>query len=97
VWDATNKPTQVADEKYVYDGGSFTIRSCEGKSEWVESKADGSLGFFFVEIGRDKDWIHLFDSSRNMVLRLPVGGGTCFWSTDDGKTWNAWLPVTKVQ
>jgi WD40 repeat protein len=94
--DPVVKPTQVA-EKYVYDGGSFTIRSREGKSEWVESKADGSPGFRFAETGRDKDRIRLFDSSRNMVLRLPVRGGICDWSTDDGKTWNAWLPVNKVQ
>jgi len=86
--DSVVKSTQVA-EKYVYDGGSFTAHSRGVQSKWVESKADGSPDFLFVETGRDKDWIRLFDASRNMVLRLPVGGGWCYWSTDDGKTWNA--------
>ena len=88
VWDATAiKPTHVL-EKYVYDGGSFTMCWGEGKTEWVESKTnDGE--FRFAETERSKDWIRLFDSSRNMVLCLPVRGGTCYWSTDDGKTWNA--------
>lgn len=82
------KPAQVL-EKYVYEGGSFTRYVANGKSEWVESKADGGAEFRFVEIRRDKQWIRLFDASRDMALRLPVGGGTCSWSTDDGKTWNA--------
>jgi len=84
-------------EKYVYEGGSFTKYVGNGKSEWVESKADGSSQFRFVEAGRDKRWIRLFDSSRNMTLRLPVGGGRCSWSTDDGKTWNALYHLEKAK
>ena len=94
--DPVVKPAQ-ATEKYVYDGGAFERFSREGKAEWVESKADGSFEFRFVENGRDKDWIRLFDAGRKMVLRLPVGGGTCSWSTDDGKTWNALYQVDKAK
>ncbi len=47
------KPAQLV-EKYVYDGGSFARYSREGKPEWLESKADGSSQFRFVEAGRDK-------------------------------------------
>ncbi len=90
------KPVQIA-EKFVYEGGDFTRYSREGKSEWVESKADGSAGFRFAETSRDKDWIRLFDSSRDMALRLPVGGGMCSWSEDDGKTWNALYHVDKAK
>ena len=90
------KPAQAV-EKYVYNGGFFTRYVGGGKSEWVESKADGSMQFRFAEIGRDKEWIRLFDSSRDMVLRLPVGGGTCAWSTDDGKTWNALYHVARAK
>ncbi len=86
--DPVVKPAQVA-EKFAYDGGSFTRYSREGKSEWVEPKADGSSEFRFAETSRDKDWIRLFDSSRSMALRLPVAGGMCSWSEDAGKTWNA--------
>ena len=90
------KPAQVV-EKYTYDGGAFTRYLREGKSEWVESKVDGSQEFRFAEAGRDKEWIRLFDSSRGMALRLPVGGGWCSWSTDDGKTWNSLYRVDKAK
>jgi hypothetical protein len=84
-------------EKYIYDGGSFARYVANGKSDWGESKRDGSGHFRFVEAGRDKLWIRLFDSSRGMALRLPVGGGMCSWSTDDGKTWNALYRVDKAK
>jgi hypothetical protein len=90
------KPAHVA-EKFAYDGGFFTLNSREGKSEWVESKADGSAEFRFAETGRDKDWSRLFDSSRSMALRLPVDGGWCSWSTDEDKTWNALYRVDKAK
>lgn len=90
------KPAQAV-AKYVYDGGSFTKYVANGKSEWVESKSDESSQFRFAEAGRDRQWIRLFDASRGMALRLPVGGGTCAWSTDDGKTWNALYHVDKAQ
>ena len=94
--DPVVKPAQVA-EKYVYDGGAFTKYVANSKSEWVESKADGSEEFRFAETGRDKEWIQLLDSSRDMKLRLPVGGGMCSWSTDEGKTWNAIYHVEKAK
>ena len=94
--DPVVKPAQAA-EKFVYDGGAFTKYVVKGKSEWVESKTDGGAEFRFAETGRDKEWIRLFDSSRDMALRLPVGGGTCSWSTDDGKTWNALYRVDKAK
>jgi len=88
------KPAQVV-EKYVYRGGSFTRQVVNGKSEWVESKADGSAEFRFTETGRDQEWIRLFDPRRGMAIRLPVGSGTCSWSTDNGKTWKALYRVDK--
>ncbi len=51
----------------------------------------------FAETTRDKDWIWLFDSGRGMALRLPVIGGWCSWSTDDGRTWNALYQVEKAK
>ena len=93
--DPVVKPVQVA-EKYVYDGGSFARYSCDGKTKWVESKADGSSELHFVEISRDGQWIRLFDPSRRMALRLPVGGGTCSWSTEEGKSWNGLYHVDKA-
>ena len=85
--DPVAKPPKAV-EKYVYGSGHFVKYSHEWGSEWVESKTDGSPKARFVETSRDKNWIRLLNARRNMLLRLPVGGGRCSWSTDGGKTWN---------
>jgi hypothetical protein len=87
------KPARLV-EKYVYQGGSFAKYSRGQESEWLEAKADGSAEFRFAETGRDEKWIDLFDAGRNMKLRLPVGGGTCAWSTNGGATWHNLYRVT---
>ncbi len=91
--DPVVKPARLM-EKYVYAGGSFARYSRGRDSEWLETKTDGSAEFRFVETKRDENWIHLLDASRNMTLRLPVGGGVCSWSTDGGKTWHGLYRVT---
>jgi hypothetical protein len=90
------KPAKIV-EKYTYNGGAFTKYSRDGKSEWVESKSDASAELRFVETGRDREWITIFDASRDMKVRLHVGGGECSWSTDDGKTWNRIYHVEKAK
>jgi hypothetical protein len=90
------KPARAI-EKYIYEGGSFTRYETDGVSEWVESKADETARYRFAEAGRDRQWIRLFDAGRGMTLRLPVDGGTCSWSSDDGKNWNALYQITKAQ
>jgi hypothetical protein len=84
-------------EKYVYSGGYFGKFSGKKESAWVESKSDGSAEFHFVEKSRDKNWIQLFDTSRNMTLRLPIKGGMCSWSTDGGRTWNRLYQVVRAK
>lgn len=84
-------------EKYVYPGGYFGKCSDEKEPAWVECKADSSAEIHFVEKGRDKNWIQLFDASRNMALRLPIGGGMCSWSTDGGRTWNRLYQVVRIK
>jgi hypothetical protein len=90
------KPVRVV-EKFTYDGGSFEKHVRAGKSEWIESKADGSEEYRFAEVGRDKTWILLTDASRGMSLRLPVENGKCEFSIDDGKTWNGLYRVVKTE
>jgi hypothetical protein len=82
-------------EKYVYPGGYFGRPTDGGRTEWLELKADGSGQMHFEETGRDEKWILLFDDSREMTVRLPVGGGTCSWSTDAGKTWHELCRVAR--
>lgn len=81
------KPARAV-EKYVYDGGSFVKYVSETKTKWVESKEDGSAEYRFEEKSRDKSWITLFDPTRDMSLRIAIGGGSCAFSTDGGKNWN---------
>jgi hypothetical protein len=80
-------PAKVVEE-YIYSGGYFATYSREPNPQWVEANTDGSAKYRFTETKRDKDWIYLFDGSRNMMLRLPVGGDPCFWSADEGRSWN---------
>lgn len=82
-------------EKYNYSGGFFARQSGGKKTEWLELKTDGSGELRFEETKRDQNWIQLFDSNRKMLLRLPVAGGMCAWSTDDGKTWHDFNHVSK--
>jgi hypothetical protein len=84
-------------EKYAYPGGYFGRPVDGGKTEWMELKVDSSAQMRFEETGRDKNWILLFDASRKITVRLPVGGGACSWSTDAGKTWHGLYTVSREQ
>jgi hypothetical protein len=90
------KPADAV-EKYAYEGGSFAKFNVAGSAVWVESKDNDQGPYRFVESERDSRWIRLRDSSRGMLLRLPMGGGTCSWSTDNGKTWNDLYHVDKAR
>jgi len=84
-------------ERHNYAGGHFTKCSNDKGSYWLEAKTDNSAQYRFIEKSRDKTWILLYDRGRNMTLRLPVTGGTCAWSTDDGKTWHPLYRVSGAE
>lgn len=88
------QPAQVGESYSKQGGGAFS--KGDGNA-WVETAADPNWQLHFVESGRDKDWIRLFDSTRNMTVSLPVGGGMSQWSTDGGKTWNNLVRVDRAQ
>lgn len=90
------QPAQVAQRFSKQGGGEFTKPRNDSK-EWVETNAGGSSRVEFVEIGRDKDWIRLFDPTRNKTVSLPVNGGKSNWSTDGGKTWHDLVVVAKAR
>ncbi len=83
-------------EKFIYDGGEFSLSSLADKAEWVETKTDRSGTTYFVENGRDPTWIRLYDANRKLTLRLPVGGGMGQWSNDDGNTWHGLYRLNKM-
>jgi hypothetical protein len=62
---------------YTYTNGSFKgAFTALGDGEWEERAADGV--YHFREQGSDSrgPWIYLRDASRNINVRIPVGGGT---------------------
>jgi hypothetical protein len=82
-------------ENYTYPGGYFARQSGAEPTEWLELKIDDPSEIRFEETKCDQIWIQLFDSSRKMLLRLPVAGGMCSWSTDGGKNWHSLNPITR--
>ncbi len=86
------EPPKVV-ERYTHSGGDFTKYAAGDDAYWVEAKTEGSAQYRFREKGRDETWVLLHDRGRNMTLRLPVAGGMCAWSTDDGTTWH---PIYRV-
>jgi TPR repeat protein len=67
-----SKPQSTAGTTYTYDKGSFTAL---GQGRWQERATDGV--HHFQEQGTDSAWIYLRDDSRNISVRIPVGGGWC--------------------
>jgi len=86
-------------ESYLKQGGGAFVKLPGDGKQWQETPGTDAnwQHLDFVESGRDKDGIRLFDSSRNMTVSLPVGGGMSQWSTDGGKTWNNLVQVDRAQ
>lgn len=57
---------------YTYGRGYFTAL---GNGQWEEHATNGLYHFREMGGGRDSNWIYLRDSSRNINVRIPVGGG----------------------
>jgi hypothetical protein len=59
---------------YIYTNGSLRgAFAAKGDGEWEERAADGV--YHFREQSADSGWIYLRDDSRNINVRIPVGGG----------------------
>jgi hypothetical protein len=73
--------------RYTYQGGAFEQHAGKDPITWTESKTGGDASYTFEESGRDAKHIFLYDSSREVTIRLPITGGHSFLSTDREKTW----------
>ena len=63
---------KFASDYYEHENGAFQQ---EG-DEWVEYSWDpAAASFNFEEIGRDDNWIYLYDESREIDVALPTGEG----------------------
>jgi hypothetical protein len=54
-----------------YDGGFFKD---EGRSAWVEKNSRGT--YHFEEVHRNREFVELYDASRDLTIRLY--GDACF-------------------
>ena len=70
-----------------YSGGAFEQLDGPNPVYWQESKSNGSSGFIFEELRRDKKFVYIHDAARKLTIRLPVSGGRSFLSRNEGKTW----------
>lgn len=86
----TSTMTQILNSSptgFVHSKGRFLL---EG-DVWIEYHDDVDYIFTFTEAGRNDDWLYLFDSSRNMLLSIPLKGGVMYW-----KTTGDWNPIYEV-
>jgi hypothetical protein len=76
-------PAPPCDEYFSHSKGQI----CKTGSEWKETNPEG-IELNFREVKRDNEWIFLFDSSRNIYLRIPtVGKGCCSFSNGNMNQW----------
>lgn len=73
--------------RYPYGGGAFEQHAGKEPIYWTEVKTGSNAAYTFEETRRDKDHIFLLDGGRGYRIRLPVAGGICALSADNGKTW----------
>ena len=88
-------------EVYSYPGGHLIHGSNDevNAGKWVEvkrSSVSDTGDYHFVETGRGQTYINIYDASRNMELRIPIGGGLAEWSDDGGQTWVDWFYVDEL-
>ncbi len=81
--------------QYGYNGGAFEQHESDEPVQWTERKSDGTASYSFEETRRTTDEIYLKDARRGISIKLPVNGGRCFFSTNDGNTWVPLYDVTK--
>ena len=51
----------------------------DGPKSWVEKKANGQVAFHFIETARTASGVMLYDTSRNVFLRLDIDGRTVWY------------------
>ena len=51
-------------------------------SYWIEYPKNANYSFKFLEVKRDKAWIHLHDNSRNFSAKLPLERGQMLLRTE---------------
>ena len=81
-------------EEYTYRDSCFVHLG----GKWEEWQGqENNLAWTFEESSRDADWIHLFDESRDIWIRLPIQGGMSHIASGSGHMtpieWAEFKPV----
>lgn len=85
--------TEVA-VRYAYDGGIFRLHGELGNRYWTETSTANNVSFNFDELRREDTFVYLHDRTRNISLRLTLGGGPSWYSTDGEKSWTNLYELT---
>jgi hypothetical protein len=81
-------------EQFIYKGGFFERRS--NSHEWIEYKNGQGILFKFIETQRDKKYIYIKDTTRKLILRLPIDQGDAYFTFESPIKWNRLYPVKFV-
>jgi len=81
---ATLLSTPCFAERFLWQDGSIERRG----DQWVEmpSNRNGDHNRF-VELSRSREYLLIFDRSRNFLMRFPFPSGTASWITPERDRW----------
>ena len=82
-------------EKYVHAGGYFGKQTTNTPARWKEGKNGLMAVHYYGEVKRDDQAVVLRDVSRWMSIHIPLAGGECRFSRDDGASWHRLYDVRK--
>ena len=80
-------------DTYAYDDGIFLRTRAGNGVHWIERTRERS--YRFVEVASDERDFVLDDPGRNLMIRIPLGGGTSSLSTDRGATWRPFYALRR--
>jgi hypothetical protein len=71
-------------ERFLWEDGWIERRG----DQWIEMPENRSGEHNrFIELSRSRDFLLIFDRSRNFLMRFPFDGGTAAWITPDRDRW----------
>ncbi|MDP7742968.1 MAG: FG-GAP-like repeat-containing protein [Lentisphaeria bacterium] len=73
---------------YAYEEGTFRQHGKTAPIYWTEEITGKGVRSTFQEIRREDGFAYMLDRTRNMTIRLTLGGGPSWWSIDAEKSWN---------
>ena len=79
-------------DKFYYPSGWFEKRE---NGFWYEYKYDNSFSLKFTLSSEERNTITLFDSSRNLFLRVPKSEGMAYFSINNKENWKYVFKISR--